>query len=974
MRPPTEMRPQRRGVTRGRAALVVLAVALFVLVSSLRGLARFYTDYLWFDSLDFASVWLRVLTARIGLVLIFTAIFAVVMWVNLFVADRLAPRDELVTEPVVERYRELVGGRAVLVRTGVSLAFGLIAGLSVGSQWENWLLLLNRVEFGRSDPQFGVDVGFYVFQLPFLSFLVGWAFTAILIIFLVTALAHYLNGGIRLQTGVGGRVTAQVKAHLSLLLGLLALVKAAGYWFDRYELTLSTRGFSDGASYTDVNAQLPALQLLLAVSLFSFLLLVVNIWRRGFTWPIIAVGLWALVAVGVGSVYPAFVQRFRVEPSESTREAPFIERNIEATLVALGLDQVEENPFNYEPTLSTEEIADNRETVDNVRILDPGVLEDTFTRLQGVRSFYTFPDIDVDRYEIDGKTTQVVLSARELDVGGVPTQSWVNRHVAFTHGYGLAIAPANRAPGGQPQFVVGGVPIDDDSDITIAQPRLYFGEDLDAFAIVGADRPEVDFQSADQTRNNRYDGDGGVGMGSLLRRAAFALRFGDINPLISSEITGDSRILFNRDVVERVGSVAPFLDLDADPYPVVVQGRVLMVLDGYTTTDRYPYAQRADVSGLSAGSGLQHRFNYVRNSIKVTVDAYDGTVTLYIIDPDDPLAQAYRKIFPDLFSDEPPPVELVEHFRYPEDIFRVQTNMWGRYRIEDPVSFYEAAGAWNVAQDPGDTIGTPILENEVDAQGVVVGQTERRIDPQYLLLQLPGDDEELGFVLFRPFVPFSEDDVRKNLTGFMVAHSDPDRYGEIEIFDLAAPDIEGVSGPAQFDAEAQAEDVIATEITLLNREGSEVRPGNLLLIPVEQSLIYVRPLYLIAQGSTPFPQLERVIVGVGDNIAIADTFEEALAEAIGQPGAVVDPDPDPEPPDGDAGEPPTVGEPPDDADVATLVAAAADAFADAEEALADGDLGAYQDALDRAEGLVARAALASQPAPTATTEPEPTDA
>ncbi len=987
MRPAEEMRAPRRGVTRGRVALVVLLIGLLVLATSVRGIAGFYTDFLWFDALDYSSVWRTVLGARVGLVVGFTALFFVLCWLSLWIADRVAPatRDEGPEEELIARYQELVGRRSFVVRSAVSLLFGLIAGAGTSGQWENLLLFFNRREFGETDAQFGMDVGFYVFQLPFIGFLVTWAFSAIFIITIVTTVAHYLNGGIRLQSASGPRVTPQVKAHLSLLVGLLALVKAVGYWFDRFELTLSTRGFVDGASYTDIEAQLPALNLLVLISLFSFGLLVFNIWRRGFTWPILAVGLWALVAVVAGTIYPTAIQRFRVEPAESTREAPYIARNIEATRAAIGLDDVQTRTFDYDPVLTQEELREDRVNLDNARLLDPTIAEDAFQRLEGIRGFYQFRDLDVSRYRIDGELRQVVLSARELETSGLPTQTWESTTIANTHGYGVAIAPANTVGrNGEPQFIVGGVPLDDDTDVPIDQPRIYHGEGFSGYAIVGADRDEVDFQTEDgDLALTRYDGDGGVGVGSLVRRAAFALRFNDFNMLISSELQSDSKILFNRDVRDRVAELAPFLRLDADPYPAVVGGQLVYILDGYTTTDRYPYAGRADIRQISALSGLNGTFNYARNSAKVVVNAYDGSVTVYPMDVEDPILDAYQDIFPDLFADAPPPSDLVDQFRYPEDLFRVQTNMWGRYRLSLPGAFYDATGAWNVAQDPGDTIGANNLVAETDEAGVV-RQTETRIPPQYLVLELPGEDEP-EFVISRSFVPFSDDDRRRELAGFMVARSEAESYGELVVYDVRSED--EVNGPSQFDAEANASEEISRRITLLDQQGSRVRPGNVLLLPIADTLMYLRPLYLQAEGATPFPRLQLIIAAVDDRIAISETVEGAVSQVLASnPGDDDGRREDPPPGDDvadDIDTLPAIPEPlePDDdsppltaSEVADLLRRADDAFVRADDALRGGDLAGYQELVDEARDLVTRALTSEVLGPLpGEVEPDPPD-
>ncbi len=956
-------RPRRRG-NRGRIVLVIAVLALLALITSLRGLAGFYTDYLWFDSLGFSSVWRKVLWAKIGLGLLFTAIFFVLLWVNLYIADRIAPavRPPGPEEDMVRRWHQVIGRRAGLLRLGLALVFALLAGAGVSSQWQQWLFFVNRVDFGVQDQQFGRDIGFYVFQLPFLTFVVGWAFMAILIVFVITAAWHYLNGGIRVQTR-GQRVTPQVKAHLSLLLGLLALAKAVGYYLDQFELTLSSRGFVDGASYTDVKAQLPALRLLIIISVFAFGLLVFNIWRRGFTYPVIAVGLWAVVASLAGTIYPAFVQRFQVEPSESTKEAPYITRNIEMTRLALGLDEVAVEVFDFTPELTAQDVTDNLATVSNVRLLDPGVVRDTFQQTQGIKSFYDFRDIDVDRYEIDGVLRQVVIAARELNQGDLPNESWESQHLAFTHGYGLSAAPSNAVDAnGRPAYVLADIPVataGGADSLSVSEPGLYFGEELSGYAIVGAERAEVDFQQADDTTEFvRYDGADGVGIGSWFRRAAFGLRFAEWNIFISSQIQGDSRIVYIRDVLDRARTLAPFLESDADPDPVVVDGGVKWIIDAYTTTSKFPYAQEINSRAVTAGSDLRGGFNYVRNSVKVIVDAYDGTVDFYIIDEEDPLAASYRKQFPDLFRDGQPPLEIREHFRYPEELFRIQTDMWGRYRISTAAEFYDAVGAWAVAQDPGNTVGQVADEPVVDDQGVVVGRAEVRIAPQYLLMRLPSDDNE-SFVMFRPFVPFSEDDSRKNLEGFMVAHSDPARYGELEIFDIRSAT--SVDGPALFNSNIQTEEEISSKITLLNRDGSTVRQGNVLLIPVGDSLVYVRPFYVEATGSTAVPELQKVIVGVGPNLAIADTFEEALEAAV--PGLRIDldnpesvdtgEDTDETPGSDDGGG----GDTGDDTELSLtdLIELSREAFDRADAALRAGDLAAYQEAVDEAEAYIARA-------------------
>jgi uncharacterized membrane protein (UPF0182 family) len=970
--PPPRRRRRRRLSRRGRIILLLAAIGLFVLATSLRGIASFYTDYLWYEALGREGAFRTILGAKVSLAAIFIGVFFVICYANLVIADRIAPRFRPLgpEEELLRRYHEIVDDRSGWIRVGVAFLFALIAGAGVSSQWNEWLLFTNRVDFGIEDPQFHTDIGFYVFQLPFLSFVVSWLFAALVIVLIITAVAHYLNGGIRVQNP-GPRVTAQVKAHLSVLLALLALVKAVDYWLQRYELTLSTRGTVDGALYTDVKAQLPAIYLLLMIAVLSIVLLVVNIWRRGWVLPVLAVGLWGFVAIVAGGIYPSFIQRFTVEPAESSREEPYIERNIEATRAAMGLDEVTTRPFDYNEDLTGQQLVDNEDTVRNIRLLDPGIVGDTYQQLQSERPFYALNDLDVDRYEIDGKTTQVVISARELSTSGIPQRSWEGQRVAYTHGYGAAAAPANAVTSeGRPDFVVGEIPVDADAPSAgIDQPGIYVGESLDGYSVVNATRDEIHYQTAGgETVTTRYEGDGGVAMSSWVRRAAFALRFGEVEPLISDFITDDSRIIYIRDVKERVEQLAPFLDWDADPYPVIIDGRINFVLDAYTTTGNYPYAQRADTAQLPGTSGLNHSFNYVRNSVKAVVDTYDGTVDLYIVDQDDPIAEAYDRAFPGLFTpmDQMAP-EMREHLRYPEDLFRIQTTAWGRYHIDGARNFYEQAGEWVVAQDPGTTTTATVATQTTDPEtGEVEVSRERRIDPQYLLMRLPGEEEE-DFLILRSFVPTAGDTERRELTAFMVAKSDPDDYGEIEVFEMQSSD---VAGPAIVASNIQSNDAIAREITLLDQQGSDVRLGNLLLIPIEQSILYVRPLYTQAEGGTPVPLLRRVIVAYGDEIVMADTLRDALVDIFDTaPQTLEEPGDRPEQPSPDGEEEPPDGEEPEPAaEVADLLARAQELFEAAEAGLAeDGDLGAYQDRIERAQQLIEQALELS--APTTTTVP-----
>jgi uncharacterized membrane protein (UPF0182 family) len=954
--------PRRRvRTTRGRLGLLVAAAVIFFLIISLRGIAGFYTDFLWFQELHLTAIWRSVLGAKVGLAVLFTLLFFVLMWVNLAIADRIAPtfRPMGPEEELVERYHQVVGPRALLVRTAVSALFALIAGPSVAGRWNSWILFRNHVSFGIKDPQFHKDIGFFVFQLPFLKFLVDWLFASIIIVLIITAVAHYLNGGIRVQALQ--KVTPQVKAHVSVLLGVLALLKAAGYWLQQYELDFSTRGVVQGASYTDVKAQLPALKLLIVISLFAFVLLLYNILRRGWALPVIAVGLWAFVSIIIGAAYPAIIQQFRVNPTESTKERPYITRNIKATRAAYNLGDVKINPFDYNQNLNAGDLASNAETIRNVRLWDPNVLRDTYKQLQEIRTFYTFNNVDVDRYPIDARSTQVELAARDLNPSGLPSQSWVNSHLIYTHGYGAVLSPANAVTGGgDPQLLLKDLPPQGVPPVT--KPALYYGENLSGYAIVRTNQKEIDFSEANGTNHlSTYAGTGGVQLSSWLRRAALSLRFNDFNPLISGFINSKSRAIYVRDIRDRVRKAAPFLKFDSDPYPVIIGGRIVWVQDAFTTTNNYPYSQKASTERVSADSGLSSSFNYVRNSVKVVTDAYNGSLTFYVMDNKDPIIRAYEKAFPKLFTDgSQMSAELRSHLRYPEDLFRVQTNEFGLYHITSPAEFYNKSDAWDISQDPGSgQVGSSgTITQTTNAQGLVTSSREGRMNPYYLLMRLPAEQQE-SFLILQPFVPFSQNDTRKDLAAFMVAKSDPNDYGKLEAFVM--PSDQHVDGPALADAKINQATEISSQITLLNTAGSKVLLGNMLVIPIQQSLLYIRPLYVQAVN-TPQPQFKRAIVVYGDKAVMRNTLKESLDAIFGAAPPTLEnvtPTPGGGPAPGPAPAP----------NVKALLDQAAQAFTDAQAALTRGDLNGYQTSVNKGADLVRQAqqASGSTPAPTTNT-------
>jgi uncharacterized protein len=944
MRVPTAER--RRRSFRIRGWIIAGVVLLLILLFSLRGLAGFYTDFLWFDSLDQGGTWRSLLSARVVPALVFTVVFFVIMLASLTIADRLAPKYRSMgpEDELVERYQQFVAPYQGRIRVGVSLFFALIAGVGVSSQWQEWVLFTNRVDFGVKDPQFDQDIGFYVFQLPFLRFIFDWLFAGLVIVLLVTAVAHYLNGGIRFQSPFQ-RVTPQVKAHVSVILAVMALVKTAQYYLDRFNLNFSDRGVVTGASYTDVKAQLPALNLLIFISIVAAGLFIWNIWRRGWVLPIIAVGLWGFVSIVIGTIYPAGVQKFRVEPNEFQNEEEYIERNIAATRAAFGLDSVKSEAFDYQQDLDAAVVSENSASIENARLWDPAVTQATYQTLQGLQTFYKIEDVDIDRYRVGDTTRQVVLSAREINSDELPSQSWVNQHLVYTHGYGVVAAPTNAAVDGNPEFLVSGIPVPQDAPIAVEQPDLYFGEQQPGYSLVDAKQREFDYPREGRTdATTRYNGDDGVKLDNVFRRAAFALRFGDINPLISGQIGSDTKVLYVRDVKDRVEKLAPFLDFDADPYPVVTGGRVVWLLDAYTTTNRYPYAQKTSGPG---DTGLGHTFNYVRNSVKATVDAYDGTVRFYVIDAKDPLIRAYRKAFPDLFTDfDKMPEDLQAHLRYPEDLFRVQSEVYSNYHVTESRRFYQGSAKWLLSPDPGS--GQLTAAQLRAAATTTPGRrgatsTGNRMRPYYLNISLPGEQEP-SFIILQPFVPVSAGNRQTRLVSFMVARSDPGAYGQMTAYEM--PQGQSVLGPVQIDNRIKSTTEISRQLSLLNQQGSTVIQGSLQLIPVGNSILYIRPFYVQGAGDGSFPQFRFVVVAYGDqDPVLASTVEQGLAILFGQ----APPEPVP------GGDEPTTPSPPGGGDVQELLSQAADRYREAQEALRQGNLAEYQRLIDEVGNLINQA-------------------
>lgn len=957
MRIPAALPPQRRRVAKRQLLFFVAIVIVFVLLLSLRSIAVFYTDFLWFSNIHFTEVWKGILLDKLGLAIVFDLIFFVLMFANLAVAKKLSPpmpAPHTSNDELIVRFRSITSKFPRLARIIVSAFLAIIVGTPASGQWKNWILYSNSVPFGWSDPQFHKDASFYIFRLPFLSFLVSWSILALLVLLLAAAAASYFDGGIRLQ-GTGPRVSPAVKAHLSFILALIALVKAVGYYLQRYKLVNASDAYVNGAGYTDIHAVLPALTLLLFISVVSAVILLLNIRRRGWVLPAVAVGLWGLISVILGGVYPAIVQKFVVQPSQISKESPYIQRNITATRFAMGINNVAQQPFDYTSTISGATLATDAPTLAAARLWDPTTPVQTFNKLQDIRSYYQFNGLAVDRYVINGTQTPVIIGVRQINATDLPAQSWINLHLQYTHGYGAVLAPANQATAnGNPAFDIQDLPPSSSRGApTISQPQVYYGTNNPGFVIANTNQPEIDYQTnSGTTVETHYQGTGGVQLSSFVRRAAFALRFGDINTLISGLITPNSRFMFNRDIVQRAEKAAPFLKYGSQPYPVIYNGQIYWIINGYTTTSQFPYAQAANISHINPGSGLNSQFNYFRNSVKVVINAYSGSMKYYVVDQADPIIQVYEKAFPNIFTPvSQAPSGLVAHFKYPFDGFTVQATMYGRYHITNPAGFYNAGDAWTLAQDPGTSPSKTALTQtqSTNSLGLPVISTQvARMQPSYQLLRLPGQTG-LSFDLTEPFVPVSTNNQIQTLSGFLAASSDPGSYGKLTAY--ITPRSMQVDGPALVNAAISASPGISQAISLLDQHGSQVEFGQMLMIPVHKALLYVRPLY-VQSSQNPLPELKQVIVVYGTQAAMEPTLSAALNDIFGViiPGTEGANQPSPSPTSSSA-----TGANSSTATIASILSQAQTLYNQAQADLKAGNLGQYQLAINQMQALITKA-------------------
>jgi uncharacterized protein len=974
--PSAEVRRRSLGL---RGWLIGAAIVLLILLLSVRGFAQFYTDYLWFKDVGFGKTWRGLISAKAVPAIIFSATFFVLMLVNLIVADRIAPKFHVggQEDEIIERYRGYIAPYAGRIRVGVSLFFALVMGSGVASEWRNWILFSHSVSFGIKDPQFHKDVGFYVFRLPFLQFAAGWVFAALLVVLIVTAVFHYLNGGIRIQSPFQ-RVTPQVKVHLSVILALMALTKTVQYYLSRFSLTLSHRGFVDGATYTDVKAQLPAFNLLMLISVAAAVLFILNIWRRGWVFPIIAVGLWAFISIVVGTIYPAVIQRFIVQPNELSRESPYIKRNIDATRAAFNLDNkhIAQRTFDYTNKLDPADVTSSasQNTLSNVRLWDPDPVKSAFQITQEIQTFYAFQDVDVDRYKVGDEAHKLALSSvRELDPTNLPDKSWTNQHLVYTHGEGVVSAAGDEHNGDSPSYLLQGIPPSGDPGLKVTKPGIYFGENLSSYSVVDTKVVEQEAASRQTTRGTKYTGDAGVPVSNVFRRAALALRFGDWNLFVSGQVTSKSRVIYIRNPLERVKTAAPFLRFDHDPYPVVLNGRILWVIDAYTTTNRYPYSQSLHPSNLPSNSGLDIDLNYVRNSVKATVDAYDGTIHFYVVDKHDPIIRAYRKAFPELFEDvSKMPRGLQDHWRYPEDIFDAQTEQYTLYHMTDPTEFFRKQDLWDIAPAP-DISATGVVTNTTAIAGnnggrnTTLAASGTPINSLYLTMQLPGKDGAAGqeFLLTRSFTPRR----KANLASFIMARNDPRHYGQIVLF---STENSSALSPAQAASSIESDPIISQEFTLLNQQQSKVIRGDVQLIPIGSTIMYVRPIWVEGESSQTYPRYRFVAAVVGDRAVLGFDVQDAAQalangtrtraqiQGFGNAGGisnVINPGSSTTTTTPGSTTPSTTPTT-SNASVQTLLAQAADEFAAADAALKAGGpsaLASYQAHITRAKNLVQQA-------------------
>jgi hypothetical protein len=923
-------------MTLGVLAALAMAFVMF---------AGFWSDWLWYRSVDYSSVFTHILWTKVGLFFVFGLLMAVAVGVNVWLAHRLRPPLSAmsVEQQSLDRYRMSIAPYKKWVLLGVTAMVGLIAGASASGQWRTWLMWVNGVPFGTKDPQFAKDVSFYAFDLPWYRFLLSFGFAAVVLSLIAAALVHYLYGGLRI-TSPGARATAAATGHLSVLLGLFVSLKAVAYWLDRYGLAVKSSDFKatgnwTGLRYVDANAYLPAKTILFFIAAICAVLFFATLWRRTWQLPVIGFGLMVLSAILIGGLYPAIVQKFQVEPNEQAKEAPYIQKNIDATRAAYGIADAQITA--YEGRTEAKDKAKLREDADttaSIRLLDPNIVSPTFQQLQQVRSYYAFPaTLDVDRYPgAEGGEQDTVIGLRELNIEGIPKRNWINDHFKYTHGYGVVSAKGTTTdpdadPEGSPDFTESGLPAK--GALGRYEQRIYYGEKTQQYSIVGGPQQELDYEQNGE-KTSSYTGDSGVDLSSPVNRAAYAVAFSEPQILYSGAIGEGSRILYHRTPKERVEAVAPWLTIDGDAYPAVVSGRIQWIIDAYTTTNGYPYASRTTLGETTADSltdnqravvAQQNQVNYIRNSVKATVDAYDGTVRLYQWDTRDPVLKTWMKAFPGTVESRSSIApDLMQHLRYPQDLFKVQRELLTRYHITSPAQFYSGSDVWEVPDDP-------------------TNKDSSAVPPYYLGMKMP-DQQKQTFSLTTTFTPNG----RPNLGAFMAVDADATSAGYGTIRVLRLPSNTPVQGPQQVQSQFNSRPEIAESIRLLKGGDSEVEYGNLLTVPLEGGLLYVEPVY-VRGGGVNYPLLKKVLVSYGKETAFEDTLDAALNKVFEGESL---PDTTGPSEEGDTAQPPSTQNP----TVKEALADAQKAFDEGQKALEGQDWEAYGRAQDDLAAALKRAA------------------
>lgn len=861
-------------MTLGVLAVLAMAFVMF---------AGFWTDWLWYRSVDYSSVFTTTLSTKIGLFAVFGLLMAIAVGVNIWLAHRLRPPLSAMSleQQSLDRYRMSIAPYKKWVLLAITALVGLIAGASATGQWRTWLMWVNGVPFGEKDPQFQMDVSFYAFDLPWYRFLLGFGFAAAVLSLIAAALTHYLYGGLRV-TSPGARATAAATGHLSVLLGLFVSLKAVAYWLDRYGLAVKSSDFKatgewTGLRYVDANAYLPAKTILFCIAVICALLFFATLWRRTWQLPVIGFGLMVLSAILIGGLYPAIVQKFQVQPNEQAKESPYIQKNIDATRKAYGIDSAKPEDYKGkgDPTRRDQQREDAKSAA-SYRVVDSNVVSPAFQQLQQERKYYQFPDtLDVDRYPgADGKPQDTVIGLRELDIEGIPKRNWINDHFTYTHGYGAiaakgtsVVSDPNKGTVGSPDFTESGMPTT--GQLGSYEQRIYYGEKTEQYSIVGGPQKELDYEaSTGPTKYTSYKGKSGVSLSSALNRAAYAVSFSEPQLFYSGAVGEGSRILYNRTPKERVEAVAPWLTIDGDAYPAVVDGRIQWIVDAYTTTNSYPYASRTTLGDTTTDSlttnqravvAQQNQVNYIRNSVKATVDAYDGKVKLYQWDTKDPVLKTWMKAFPGTVKakgDISP--ELKSHLRYPQDMFKVQRELLTRYHVTEPEQFYSGSDAWQVPDDP-------------------TNKDSSAVPPYYLSLKMPGEKTQ-KFSLTTTFTPAG----RPNLGAYMAVDADAnsESYGSMRLLRVT----ETVQGPSQVQSELNGVPEVATFVRDLRGTDSDIEYGNLLTIPLDGGFLYVEPVYARG-GSANYPLLRKVAVAYGGGKPVfKDSLSEALNAVFGEAG------------------------------------------------------------------------------------------